>query len=239
MARPLLYYITDRSQFPGDELARRVALVNKIAEAARSGVDYIQLREKDLSARELQELGQEAVRVLQGTNTFSAGQNLTPTRLLINSRTDIALVVGADGVHLRSDDVSPAQARVVAETVLAQSSKPATRNYLARSPAPATREFLVAVSCHSDEEVISVRSQNADFVVFAPVFEKIGLPRSRILGLDQLRRACGHNVPVLALGGVTLDNAPSCLEAGAAGIAGIRLFQQNPISDVVGELWRD
>ena len=63
MARPLLYYITDRNQFPGDELARRVALVNKIAEAARSGVDYIQLREKDLSARELQEMGQEAVRV--------------------------------------------------------------------------------------------------------------------------------------------------------------------------------
>jgi thiamine-phosphate pyrophosphorylase len=238
MARPLLYYITDRTQFPGDELARRLALINKIAEAARSGVDYIQLREKDLSARELEEVGQEAVRVLRGTNTSSAGQNLTPTRLLINSRTDIALTVGADGVHLRSDDVSPTQARVVADTVLAQNSKLASRDSLARSPRPATRDFLVAVSCHSEEEVIS-GSQNADFVVFAPVFEKSGLPRSRTLGLDQLRQSCGHNVPVLALGGVTLDNAQSCLEAGAAGIAGIRLFQQNPISDVVGELWRD
>jgi thiamine-phosphate pyrophosphorylase len=239
MARPLLYYITDRTQFPGDELARRLALINKIAEAARSGVDYIQLREKDLSARELEEVGQEAVRVLRGTNTSSAGQNLTPTRLLINSRTDIALTVGADGVHLRSDDVSPTQARVVADTVLAQNSKLASRDSLARSPRPATRDFLVAVSCHSEEEVISLGSQNADFVVFAPVFEKSGLPRSRTLGLDQLRQSCGHNVPVLALGGVTLDNAQSCLEAGAAGIAGIRLFQQNPISDVVGELWRD
>jgi thiamine-phosphate pyrophosphorylase len=239
MARPLLYYITDRTQFPGDELARRLALINKIAEAARSGVDYIQLREKDLSARELEEVGQEAVRVLRGTNTSSAGQNLTPTRLLINSRTDIALAVGADGVHLRSDDVSPTQARVVADTVLAQNSKLASRDSLARSPRPATRDFLVAVSCHSEEEVISLGSQNADFVVFAPVFEKSGLPRSRTLGLDQLRQSCGHNVPVLALGGVTLDNAQSCLEAGAAGIAGIRLFQQNPISDVVGELWRD
>jgi len=239
MARPLLYYITDRTQFPGDELARRLPLINKIAEAARSGVDYIQLREKDLSARELEEVGQEAVRVLRGTNTSSAGQNLTPTRLLINSRTDIALAVGADGVHLRSDDVSPTQARVVAETVLAQNSKLASRDSLARSPRPATRDFLVAVSCHSEEEVISLGRQNADFVVFAPVFEKSGLPRSRTLGLDQLRQSCGHNVPVLALGGVTLDNAQSCLEAGAAGIAGIRLFQQNPISDVVGELWRD
>jgi thiamine-phosphate pyrophosphorylase len=239
MPRPLLYYITDRTQFPGDELARRLALINKIAEAARSGVDYIQLREKDLSARELEEVGQEAVRVLRGTNTSSAGQNLTPTRLLINSRTDIALAVGADGVHLRSDDVSPTQARVVADTVLAQNSKLASRDSLARSPRPATRDFLVAVSCHSEEEVISLGSQNADFVVFAPVFEKSGLPRSRTLGLDQLRQSCGHNVPVLALGGVTLDNAQSCLEAGAAGIAGIRLFQQNPISDVVGELWRD
>src|SRR3954454_5485579 len=197
MARPLLYYITDRNQFPGDELARRVALVNKIAVAARSGVDYIQLREKDLSARELQEMGQEAVRVLRGTNTSSAGQNLTPTRLLINSRTDIALAVGADGVHLRSDDVSPTQARVVAETVLAQNSKLASRYSLARSPRPATRDFLVAVSCHSEEEVISLGRQNADFVVFAPVFAKSGLPRSRPLGLDQLRQSCGHNVPVL------------------------------------------
>ena len=59
--RCLLYYITDRTQFPGDESARRRALLAKIADAARSGVDYIQLREKDLSTRDLEALAREAV----------------------------------------------------------------------------------------------------------------------------------------------------------------------------------
>ncbi|HYA23211.1 MAG TPA: thiamine phosphate synthase, partial [Terriglobales bacterium] len=63
----LLYYITDRTQFPGDEHARRNALLNKIAEAAACGVDYIQLREKDLPTRELESLAHAAVRAVQQT----------------------------------------------------------------------------------------------------------------------------------------------------------------------------
>jgi thiamine-phosphate pyrophosphorylase len=73
----------------------------------------------------------------------------------------------------------------------------------------------------------------ADFAVFAPVFEKHGATPA---GLDRLRRACRAGIPVLALGGVTLDNAQSCLQAGASGIAGIRLFQQNSIAEVVHKL---
>ena len=225
--RPLLYYITDRSQFSGDESARRRALLQKIADAARCGVDTIQLREKELPARQLQELALEALDVIRRESPASRAENSPTSRLLINSRTDIALAVDADGVHLRSDDVSPAEVRQIVQKVFTQNSKPQTRN------------FVVAVSCHSEEDVIKAAKQRADFVVFAPVFEKGGSPQTRLAGLDQLRRACRHGLPVFALGGVTLENASSCLEAGAAGLAGIRLFQEHSIADVVNSLSAD
>ena len=103
-ANCLLYYITDRRAFPGDESSRRRRLLEKMREAARAGVDYIQLREKDLSTRELESLAREAVGVVRESS-------LLRTALLINSRTDVALAVQADGVHLRSDDVSPQDVR--------------------------------------------------------------------------------------------------------------------------------
>ena len=101
----LLYYITDRSQFAGDETARRSRLLATVVQAARCGVDYIQLREKDLSTRELEILARAAVQRLRTEN-----QKLK-TVFLINSRTDIALACGAQGVHLRSDDISPSEVK--------------------------------------------------------------------------------------------------------------------------------
>jgi len=92
----LLYYITDRAQFSGDESTRRRRLLEKIAEASRCGVDLIQLREKDLSARDLERLAGNAVRACRDSGT---------AKLLINSRTDIALACAADGVHLTSNDI--------------------------------------------------------------------------------------------------------------------------------------
>src|SRR5438105_2122216 len=103
--RCLLYYITDRNQFRGDERARRHALLAKVADAARTGVDYIQLREKDLSTIELETLAREVAELVR--------ENSPSTRLLINSRTDVALAAEADGVHLRADDVSPREVRQV------------------------------------------------------------------------------------------------------------------------------
>ena len=217
-----LYYITDRTQFLGDESARRRALLAKIAEATEAGVSYIQLREKDLSARELEGLARDAVRAIgeaQGTENRKLR-----TGLLINSRTDIALAVGADGVHLRADDLSVAEVRSAWMNVLARSSRPG-----ARSP-------VICCSCHTQPDVIRAQSEGADFAVFAPVFEKRDRPDTRPAGLDLLREASKAGMPVLALGGVKLENAASCLEAGAAGIAGIRLFQENKIQDVVRAL---
>jgi len=212
--RCLLYYITDRSQFRGDEPARRSALLAKVADAARARVDYIQLREKDVSPRELETLAQEVVSVVR--------ENSTSTRLLLNSRTDVALAVGADGVHLRSDDVAPHEVRHVVEV---STLRPLN-----------TDRFVVAASCHSNGDVKRAESDAADFAVFAPVFEKNNAPRMQPAGLAALREACQAKIPVLALGGVNLENAESCLLAGAAGVAGIRLFQENRIEDVVRTL---
>jgi len=219
----LLYYITDRTAFAADEPTRRRHLLNKIAEAARAGVDYIQLREKDLPTRELEMLAREAVYILRQLRT---GNRELRTALLINSGTDIALAAGADGVHLRSDDITPPEGRAVWEKCGAGAS--------ARGLSP--REPLIGVSCHSPEEVKQAEADGANFAVFSPVFEKKDVPNAHPAGLAQLREACKVQIPVLALGGITLENAKSCLEAGTAGIAAIRLFQEHDIKDVVGNL---
>jgi thiamine-phosphate pyrophosphorylase len=206
----LLYYITDRTAFPGNETQRRARLLEKISEAALTGIDYIQLREKDLSVKELETLARESVQLIC--------ESRSKTRLLINSRSDIALAAQANGVHLRSNDISPADARKIW-----QSAKP-----------------IIAVSCHNPEQVTGAQRANADFVVFGPVFEKKVFEKKNavetIAGIDQLRIVCRTRIPVLALGGVTLQNAGLCIAAGASGIAAIRLFQDNEISTVVEKL---
>jgi thiamine-phosphate pyrophosphorylase len=217
----LLYYITDRTAFPGDELARRRRLLEKIREAVHAGVDYIQLREKDLSIRDLESLAREAVRVIR--EALATDHRPLPTALLINSRTDVALAVQAKGVHLRSHDVSPQELRAIWTKCGA----------VAPARANSPQAPLIAVSCHSPAAVAQAAANNATFAVFSPVFEK---KDAHPAGLEALRQACETKIPVLALGGVTLANAHSCLTAGAAGIAAIRLFQENDITAVVHHL---
>jgi len=221
----VLYYITDRTAFAADEPTRRRRLLGKISEAARTGVDYIQLREKDLPTRELEMLTREAVDILRQLRT---GNRELRTALLINSRTDIALAAGADGVHLRSGDITPPDVRAVWEECGA--GAPARE---LSSPEPP-----IGVSCHSPEEVKHAEADGATFAVFAPVFEKKDVPKADPAGLTQFREACNGKIPVMALGGVTLENAKSCLEAGASGIAAIRLFQENNIAETVANLRR-
>jgi thiamine-phosphate pyrophosphorylase len=222
MPESILYYITDRTAFPGDETARRRSLLEKIAEAARAGVDYIQLREKNLSARDLESLAREAVEIVAELRTENRDLRAA---LLINSRTDVALAVAADGVHLRSDDVSPREVRKVWQHQHDCGAGAACAK-LPENP-------VIAVSCHSPEEVAQAAAAHATFAVFAPVFEKKDAPPA---GLAALRQACAANIPVLALGGITPENAHSCLAAGAAGIAAMRLFQDNNIAEVVKQL---
>lgn len=229
----LLYYITDRKQFPGEAAEQRRRLMDKIAEAARWGVEFIQLREKDLSARELERLARDAVRVMNDNLPRSAGQAIT--RLLINSRLDVALAAGADGVHLPANDMTAAEARAIWDKSVTITGRP-------------RGQAIVGVSCHSSAEVHRAHADDADLVVFAPVFEKVIAGKGqRGTGLEALRDACEtgtraagrankREFPVFALGGVTLENARQCIAAGAAGVAGIRLFQENEMETVVERL---
>lgn len=207
----LLYYISDRSQFAGDEASRRSRLLATIAQAAHCGIDYVQLRERDLSARELE--------ILAGTALLRTENQKLKTVFLINSRTDIALACGAQGVHLRSTDISPSEVRKIWTQCGASISAGVT----------------VGVSCHTRAEVARAAAEGAAFAGFGPVFEKAS---TRPTGLDALREACLEKIPVLALGGVTLKNAESCMQAGAAGIAAIRLFQESEMGAVVAALRR-
>src|SRR5581483_5253436 len=154
-ARVLLCYITDRLQFPGNDSERTRRLLAKVAEAARCGVDWVQLRERDLTARELERLAREAVAVVREASSR--------TRLLINSRIDVALAAGADGVHLRSDDIAASEARVI----WTKAGRRTNGGGVFGPP-------VIGVSCHATNEVRLAEAHGADFALFAPVFEKHG-----------------------------------------------------------------
>lgn len=170
-------------------------LESAITRRLLAGPDWIQLREKDLSARDLFELTQRAL----------AAPNPRGVKILVNSRVDVALAAGASGAHLPSG--SPA-------------------SFVWRAITP--RGFLLGVSCHSIEEVRAAADEGADYVVFGPVFAPLSKPAELPpVGLAGLSRcvAAVPKIPVLALGGITLANIDACIESGAAGVAGISLYQ--------------
>jgi thiamine-phosphate pyrophosphorylase len=211
-----LYYITDRRLFPGDAAEQERQLLAKIGECASEGVDLVQLREKDLSTHALEELASKALAALGSSGT----------RLLINSRTDVALACGAHGMHLPANDLAASEVRAIFAR--------------AGSGSPVVYVPIIGMSAHSLAEVASAEAHGADFAVFGPVFEKSGTANRD--GLNQLRQICHRAeaaqppMPVLALGGITLENTRQCIEAGGAGIAAIRLFQQNSVHAVVTQL---
>ena len=210
-------------QLGADEDSRRRRLLEKIAEAARAGVDYIQVRERDLTIRDLERLAAKAAEAIRAVGGRS--------KLLINSRVDVALAVGADGVHLRSDDMAASEARAIW-------AKSAGRT-----------DCVIGVSCHSLADVLSAEGHGADFVVFGPVFGKQGSSVSPT-GVDCIGQIVHRGIPadpkveagqtlrmpVIALGGITVENAVNCVRAGAAGVAGIRLFQDGKLAETVRRL---
>src|SRR5215831_228084 len=183
-------YITDRrSLLAGD------SLLQVIERNLLEGPDWIQIREKDLSARDVYELVRAAL----------ALSNPRGVEILVNGRVDVALAAGASGVHLPANSPPP---------------------FFWRRIAPAG--FLFGVSCHSVAEVQQAAHEDADYALFGPVFSPISKTIAPTpLGLDDLARSAGCvRIPVLALGGITTENAASCIDTGAAGVAGISLFQR-------------
>jgi thiamine-phosphate pyrophosphorylase len=206
---PLLCYVTDRRSLALAESAEtREILLQKIAAAVAAGVDWIQIREKDLSGKECSALAREGVRLAASSPAGGAVR----ARILVNDRLDVALAAQAAGVHLGEKSLPPQEARRLA-------------NALRRE-----KDFLIGVSCHSLAAAKAAEREGADYLFFGPVFATpskaaYGAPQ----GLERLAAVCrAVSLPVLAIGGITIENAAACLSAGASGIAAIRLFQDAP-----------
>jgi len=221
------YAITDRTHYGKTELQRRAGLVGQASRLAAEGIDYIQLREKDLPAQDLIGLARE---ILNAIREARSG-----TRLLINARADIAVAAGAHGVHLPSgkDQLIPAQIRHLfgQHPHLGRHSDPelAEGEESPHSARSGSISAIVSVSCHTMDDVDRAQKSGADLILFGPVFGKsiageMVVPET---GLAALRAACqvAGETPVLALGGITAANTAACIKAGASGIAAIRRFR--------------
>jgi thiamine-phosphate pyrophosphorylase len=193
------YAITDRSLLTLNEDRAWEALEEQCARLARDGVDVLQLREKDLAPPELAVVSRRVLRAVRAVGGV--------TKVVINSGVDAAVSIGADGVHVRLEVVAAARAAYEDAGLAAP---------------------WVSVSCHTLDEVRAARTMSVDAILFGPVFGKNvkGVEVSAAVGLTALSAACGEAgpVPVLALGGVDAGRVAECLEAGAAGVAAIRMF---------------
>jgi len=199
--------VTDRQRLTGtrDPSQSLPPLIRQIAEAARAGVDLIQVRERDLPDRLLVDLVAQSVGAVAGTSAS----------VVVNDRLDIALAARAAGIHLRADSFPPQRARVVV---------------------PAG--FLIGRSIHGAVEAGDVtRTSQVDYLILGTVFPTSSKAGGALLGASVLAAATGRvDVPILAIGGVTLDTAHTVARAGAAGIAAIGLFIPTPEGPALPQL---
>jgi thiamine-phosphate pyrophosphorylase len=244
---PILCYVTDsKGLSPATPSDLSSALVQTIATLASAGVDWIQLREKHMSARDLSSLAREASR----QPAAQPGRERPKPCVIVNDRLDVAIAERADGVHLGENGLPVHEAKLFLESREAEQAAraglftptvvgpvTAPRPLVTNQPAPVN--FLLGVSCHSVEGVTSAARDGASYVFFGPVFatpSKAGMGKPQ--GVAGLAEACRSvSIPVLAIGGITLENAAACIKAGAAGIAAIRLFQDaSDAAEIVKEL---
>lgn len=209
LPKPIIYLITSGATTPSTAPAGEdfQNILRLIGAAVRAEVPLIQLREKNLTARALYELTARSAELTRGTQTH----------LLVNDRADIARAAGADGVHLTTRSLETSVIRRAFGS-----------------------DFLIGVSTHTLAEAHAAHEQGADFAVFGPVFDTIskrayGPP----VGVERLREAARtvSPFPLIALGGITRDNASAALDAGASGVAAIRLFDDpEELAQTVGTI---
>ncbi|WP_051979651.1 thiamine phosphate synthase [Edaphobacter aggregans] len=200
--------ITDRTIFPGDDDQRIAALIHQASLWSQQGIEIIQLREKDLPASDIADIARQILKLIASSRSI----------LIINTSVEAAIAARAPGVHISSHHGAISQLEV------------RRRFSAAGLPDP-----IITISCHSLNEIRRASVHTPDAILFAPVFGKViaGKTVTPAAGLRTLSEACqaASPIPVLALGGVTLGRAQMCLNAGAAGIAGIRIFHNyNPLT---------
>jgi thiamine-phosphate diphosphorylase len=215
--RPLLCLVTDRRRLrraaPQGGAGDVELVLTQVRAAAGAGIDLVQIRERDLPGSVLVDLVREAVRITRGTQT----------RLLVNDRLDVALVCGADGVHLRSDSFAAPRAREI-------------------SPAP----FVIGRSVHDAvEAAAAAASGGLDYLIVGTIYPSASKAGAPVIGVSPLAAAARVvTMPVLGIGGITIDRLPEVAGSGAAGLAAIGLFSDPPadspagLAETVGELRR-
>jgi thiamine-phosphate pyrophosphorylase len=205
--RPVLCYVTDRHSLPADPIAAAdpfAPILQRIDAYAAAGIDWIQIREKDLGEQQCSNLIRRAMDFAY--SHYRKGESFTA--VMVNHHVNVAITAQAFGVHLTENSVNVADA---IETAAAYGRK----------------DLWVGKSCHSLEGAQAAEREGAYYLFFGPVFStpsKASFGPAQ--GLDRLAEVCRSvAIPVLAIGGVTLENIPDCLASGASGIAAIRLFQ--------------
>ena len=188
---PKLYPITDR-------LLSGLSHAEQVARLCEGGATLVQVREKRLPPREFYREAEEALKVAR---SFGA-------RLVVNDRADIALALGADGVHLGQDDMPPAAARALLG-----------------------ERAVVGFSTHGPGQAVAAAGLPVDYVAIGPVFATSSKekpdPTVGLEGVRRVRAAVGA-VSLVAIGGITAETARAVLEAGADSVAVIGALVANP-----------
>jgi thiamine-phosphate pyrophosphorylase len=212
----IVCYVTDRKSLIPPDDSRGAKILENIRTALDAGVDWIQIREKDLPARELLGLARQAVQMADNRS----GKTSQPVRVMVNDRLDVALAAGAHGAHL-------GQASLLAGDVVRWCRAGNART-----------DFAIGVSCHSLEEALNAENAKVDYIFFGPIFEtpskkEFGAPQ----GIQKLAEVCRTvpSIDLIAIGGVNAENAVSCIRSGAAGIAAIGMFQMTGDAKTAGE----
>jgi thiamine-phosphate pyrophosphorylase len=177
-----VYLVTDRKQTGGRDL------VEVLSQALQAGVRAIQLREKDLDTIDVYRLGERLLPIARERGAL----------LIVNDRVDVAMALGADGVHLTGKSLPPKDARALVGT-----------------------DMLVGVSCHGLADVEEAVAGSVDFVVLGPIYATPSkAPYGPPLGLGMLRQARAIcPLPILAIGGINAQRVPEVMAAGADGVA--------------------
>ncbi|MEO5823313.1 MAG: thiamine phosphate synthase [Vicinamibacteraceae bacterium] len=210
LPRPCVCLVTDRSRLPPsiDTVVPPPALGPLVDRLVLAGEAGIDL----LQIREPDLSAADLIGVVREVRARLAGAG---ARIVVNERVDVALAADADGVHLKADSIPTA---------------------LVRQHVPAA--FLVGRSVHTVDEARAAEAEGADYLIFGTVFPSGSKPRGHhTAGLDALTAtAQAVSIPVLAIGGISLNTVAAAAEAGASGVAAIGLFfdAAGPMDDLRG-----